>query len=86
MKCPKCQFENRDGIKFCEQCGAAMEVECPNCGAILPLGVKFCGECGNRIDLEVEITEPSIASERKQVTVLFSDLSGFTAMSERLDP
>src|SRR3989304_5262202 len=24
--------------------------------------------------------------ERKQVTVLFSDLSGYTAMSERLDP
>ena len=21
MKCPKCQSENRDGIKFCEDCG-----------------------------------------------------------------
>lgn len=24
--------------------------------------------------------------ERKQVTVLFTDLSGFTAMSEKMDP
>jgi class 3 adenylate cyclase/tetratricopeptide (TPR) repeat protein len=29
---------------------------------------------------------PAIEEERKQVTVLFSDLSGYTAMSERLDP
>jgi class 3 adenylate cyclase len=27
-----------------------------------------------------------IVSERKHVTVLFSDLTGYTAMSERLDP
>ena len=29
---------------------------------------------------------PSPSSERKHVTVLFSDLSGYTAMSEKLDP
>src|SRR5207237_4685347 len=28
----------------------------------------------------------AIEGERKQVTVLFTDVSGFTAMSERLDP
>jgi len=22
MKCPKCQFDNREGAKFCEECGA----------------------------------------------------------------
>jgi class 3 adenylate cyclase len=26
------------------------------------------------------------ASERRQATVLFADISGFTAMSEKLDP
>ena len=33
MKCAKCQFDNREGVKFCEKCGAKMEVICPNCGA-----------------------------------------------------
>ena len=30
--------------------------------------------------------EPQIEGERRHVTVLFSDLSGYTAMTERLDP
>ncbi|MGO8990135.1 MAG: double zinc ribbon domain-containing protein [bacterium] len=32
MKCPKCQFENREGIKFCEKCGFKLELVCPACG------------------------------------------------------
>ena len=31
-------------------------------------------------------SKAAIAGERKQVTVVFTDVSGFTAMSERLDP
>ena len=34
----------------------------------------------------VEKERPCLGGERKQVTVLFSDLSGYTTMSERLDP
>ena len=87
MKCPRCQFDNREGIKFCEECGAKMELICPRCGAEIPVGKKYCGECGHSLEQEaVQKPEPSIESERKQVTVLFSDLSGYTAISERLDP
>jgi len=53
MQCPKCQFENREGIKFCEECGAKFELECPACRANIPLGRKFCGECGH------DFTKPS---------------------------
>jgi class 3 adenylate cyclase/tetratricopeptide (TPR) repeat protein len=53
MKCPKCQFENREGVKFCEECGANFELRCPNCTASIQLGRKFCGECG------FKLTEPS---------------------------
>ena len=53
MKCPACQFENRDGINFCEECGAKLELKCPGCGALIPLGRKFCGNCG------FMLTEPS---------------------------
>ncbi|UCF86330.1 MAG: zinc-ribbon domain-containing protein, partial [Desulfobacteraceae bacterium] len=24
MKCPKCHSENREGVKFCEECGSKM--------------------------------------------------------------
>ena len=46
MKCPECQFDNREGVKFCEECGAKFELRCPNCKAKIPFGRKFCGECG----------------------------------------
>ncbi|MCK5351077.1 zinc ribbon domain-containing protein, partial [bacterium] len=29
--CPKCQFENPEGIKFCGECSAKLERSCPNC-------------------------------------------------------
>jgi class 3 adenylate cyclase len=46
MKCPQCQADNRDGVKFCEECGAKFERECPGCKSKIPIGKKFCGECG----------------------------------------
>ena len=55
MNCPKCRLENREGVKFCEECGAKMELVCPGCGAKIPWGTKFCGECG------CQITKPSEA-------------------------
>ncbi|MCP4296533.1 MAG: guanylate cyclase, partial [Proteobacteria bacterium] len=55
MKCPACQFDNRDGVKFCEECGAKLELECPACKAKLPLGKKFCGDCGHALKEPQEI-------------------------------
>ena len=88
MRCPKCQFDNREGVKFCEACGTKMELVCPNCGAQIPLGRQFCGECGQRLEevVAAEREVPEVEGERKYVTVLFSDLSGYTSMSEKLDP
>lgn len=88
MECQKCQFENREGIKFCEECGAKMELVCPVCNAEIPTGRKFCGECGRDLGEKPKPKEQKALpeGERKYVTVLFSDLSGYTAMSEKLDP
>ena len=49
MNCPECQFDNREGVKFCEECGAKLELKCPKCNAEIPLGRKFCGECGFKL-------------------------------------
>ena len=46
MRCSKCGFENREGRKFCAQCGTALNLRCPSCGAGNTPGEKFCGECG----------------------------------------
>ena len=87
MKCPKCQAENPEGIKFCGDCGTKLERICPSCKFLNPPSFKFCGECGQSlapVGKELTISEPE--GERKYVTVMFSDLSGYTTMSEKLDP
>jgi class 3 adenylate cyclase/tetratricopeptide (TPR) repeat protein len=65
MNCPKCQSENRDEIKFCEQCGAKMELECPNCKAKIPLGKKFCGECGHTLGIPAKPTPKELSFDEK---------------------
>jgi class 3 adenylate cyclase/tetratricopeptide (TPR) repeat protein len=87
MKCQKCQFDNPETIDFCGKCGAKFERICPSCNFVNPPEFRFCGKCGHQLEESVtRKIEPSVEEERKQVTVLFSDLSGYTAMSERLDP
>src|SRR3989449_9189264 len=55
---------------------------CSVCGRESPAGFEFCGACGARFDLEV----PVLREVRKRVTVCFCDVSGSTALGERLDP
>ena len=56
---------------------------CPSCGAEIQGTPKFCAECGMR--LTADPAEPTLEA-RKVVTVLFSDVTGSTAIGERLDP
>lgn len=58
MKCPKCQFENPEGSKFCLECGRRIELLCPHCDKALPIAAKFCNECGH--DLREPRKTPSI--------------------------
>ena len=46
MRCSKCGSDNREGRKFCVQCGQALKLACPSCGAPSAPGEKFCGDCG----------------------------------------
>ena len=46
MKCSRCQADNRAGVKFCENCGAGLDLACPRCGSVVPQDKRFCGACG----------------------------------------
>ena len=53
---------------------------CPNCGEDNPDRARFCLNCAT------PLAEAAPARERKLVTVLFADVTGSTALGERLDP
>src|SRR5438552_8645741 len=57
--------------------GTDIRPRCPRCLCRNPSSGRFCGECGAPL---------SQWCERKHVSVLLVDVSGFTAMSDRLDP
>jgi len=112
MQCPKCQFENANGMNFCGKCGTKLERFCPHCNFGNQHENEFCGKCGYNLSLyrgpatkELSFDEKidkiqrylpkgltekilsqkeRIEGERKQVTVMFCDMEGFTALSEKL--
>ena len=51
MQCPRCRQDNRDGARFCRECGAGFDLPCPVCGTNLKAVSKFCDNCGASIAL-----------------------------------
>ena len=95
MQCPGCNAKVVDGSKFCSKCGSALPHACPNCGhAVLPED-RFCSECGTSVLARragAGLAEvPALASangsgaERRQLTIMFCDMVGSSALSTRLD-
>src|SRR6266851_1445339 len=118
MRCGSCQFDNPAENKFCEQCGARIELRCSTCNAPIRAGAKFCGSCGRSlVDAPAPTADAStkfqpgparsgapasytprhlaekiltgrstLEGERRQVTVLFADMVGFSELAGKLDP
>ena len=97
MQCPRCHAENREGRRFCGACGLSFASACPSCRFPNEPNEKFCGRCGAPLltptatsaPLRDSVSSPRSApsgGERRQLTVMFCDLVGSTALSERLDP
>ena len=87
------------GKKFdltCSECGTnnpAENIFCNECGSNLKPAKKVPDQITETKSppaspsKETLVTDkPAFTGERKHITVLFSDLAGYTAMSERLDP
>jgi class 3 adenylate cyclase/tetratricopeptide (TPR) repeat protein len=91
MQCPNCGAADPDGSKFCTNCGSDLRVRCPNCHGKNPPRAKFCGDCGANLTGTTASSQRSADNaapnaERRQLTVMFCDLVGSTALSHRLDP
>ena len=59
--------------------------QCSACGGQNAPEARFCNQCAAPLHGAASAAS-ALDAERKQVTVLFSDLSGYTALSEKLDP
>jgi class 3 adenylate cyclase/tetratricopeptide (TPR) repeat protein len=54
---------------------------CPACGHANPEGARYCNGCAAAL-----VAAPPLREQRKTVTVVFCDITGSTALGERLDP
>ncbi|HEV7680462.1 MAG TPA: adenylate/guanylate cyclase domain-containing protein [Candidatus Dormibacteraeota bacterium] len=55
-----------------------MSWECASCSGANPDGMRFCGFCG--------APQRALRDERRLVTALFADISGFSELTNRLGP
>ncbi len=81
--CSACGVEAPRSAHYCLSCGAPLDTQvgiaCPACQTNNPDRARFCLGCGACL--------ASVAdADRRIVTVIFADLSGFTQLTEQLDP
>ena len=92
--CAECGSENPTSARFCMSCGAPQPVTCSECGAGAWPSARFCADCGATLGTAQASTQgslstraqPELEEERRRATIVFADLSGYTAIAERLDP
>jgi class 3 adenylate cyclase/tetratricopeptide (TPR) repeat protein len=85
--CPECGAAALPEARFCVACGAALQSDVdpaePGASLAARAPVTPPGAARPAHDGGAESRTPE---ERRTVTVLFADLSGYTAIAERLDP
>jgi adenylate cyclase len=86
--CGSCGGENPEGMRFCGHCGApaeaaaAAETAATEADVTSALRSFVAGAVADRlVEAGGELPE-----ERRLITALFADVSGFTSLADRLDP
>ena len=67
MRCSACGFDNRDGAKFCIECGVRFPSRCARCGFENTPTAKFCSECG--APLQSDTSSPGSAARQTSSTI-----------------
>jgi class 3 adenylate cyclase/tetratricopeptide (TPR) repeat protein len=62
MQCPRCRAENREGRRFCGECGLSFASTCPLCGFLNEGSEKFCGGCGRSLSAAPATAEAKFSS------------------------
>ncbi len=84
--CPACGTLVRAGAKFCDECGHALAATPAGVAAEPAASPAPSGYTPKHLADKILTSRSALEGERKQVTVLFADCVGFTALSSRLDP
>ena len=86
MQCPACRHENPEAQKFCGECGVKLAQASTGPPPVPDRFASPAAYTPKHLAEKILTSKSALEGERKQVTVLFTDVSGFTALSERLDP
>jgi class 3 adenylate cyclase/tetratricopeptide (TPR) repeat protein len=81
LQCANCGTQLPPGAKFCFECATPV-----GASGSMPRFASPQAYTPKHLAEKILTSKAALEGERKQVTVLFVDVSGFTALSERLDP
>ena len=87
--CPKCKFVNPPGFKFCGECGHNFHEAAETSSVELSLDDKVSKikkYLPEGLTEKILSQRDKIEGERKQVSVMFCDMAGFTSLVEQLGP
>ncbi|HEY3110527.1 MAG TPA: adenylate/guanylate cyclase domain-containing protein [Chloroflexota bacterium] len=85
MSCPGCGSAVGLDVAFCAVCGTPAGPQCPRCARQCRTGDRFCALCGAEVAGEGADSLHLRRAERKLVTVVFSDMVGFTSLGHHFD-
>ena len=81
MKCSCCQHENSSALKFCGECGSNLSPDTTKIRLASPES-----HTPKHLEERILTSKSALEAERRQLTVLFCDLEGSTALAQKLDP
>jgi class 3 adenylate cyclase/tetratricopeptide (TPR) repeat protein len=85
-RCPACGASNPAANKFCHECGESLRVSHRHITAPPLAAPPVVGPPLAAPPFAPPLATPQLTGERRHATIVFSDLAGYTAMNERLDP
>jgi len=92
VNCIHCAALNSSDRRFCGKCGAPLAAVCLNCRFENNLEDGFCGGCGQAIGVDddtalesAQAADPKAHLERRELTILFADLCGYTRLTSELE-
>ena len=87
VRCPACGYEPPLGAAFCDHCGTPLtRPPSPIPPPAAPHPQTLHAYTPKHLAEKILTARSALEGERRQVTVLFADLAGFTTMAEKLDP